>query len=497
MSSWGNGSYTYDNLNNISEYKLGDNVSENYAYNTTTNQLNSVAGTANKTFAYDANGNITSNGQDTFIYNAANQLIKVTGTNNSGQAIEIDYVFDAANHVVSYTETVAGVKKQPVFTIYDDSGDLLYSIDPNKNKTKDYIYLAGKQVAIAKHTTGDTAALDTTYYVNDALGSPAASIDNTGALSWHRHYQPYGKEIDNKDPEVNHTSFTGKKLYGDIGLVHMNARFYDPVVGRFMGYDPAAVTPDNLFSFNRYAYANNNPMLYTDPNGLLPDLPEAIAGAAIGFVSGAFMAGWKGAFVGAAAGLAASVGTSVLAAPAAITSAVEGMSVATTVSTTTLNVAAGVTANAAEQGFQGASSWSGFSMSNFNSALSPSNISSTFDATVVGNIGKIGVGMLGKAVSGYSTSYSLAGDYALNTSYNSKGDSISSDAVKGIASLTDKTINAANNAANSNAARQVGAMEGAKSQAAGMGAAASHSSGNSGGNGANAGGDTHSGGGWF
>lgn len=272
--SWGNGSYTYDNVNNISKYNLGDNVSENYTYNTTTNQLNSIAGTANKTFTYDANGSVTNNGQDTFVYNAANQLVKVTGTNSSGQAIEIDYLYDAASHVVSYTETIAGAKKQPVFTIYDSKGDLLYSIDPNKKETKDYIYLDGKQVAIAKHATGDTATLDTTYYVNDALGSPAASINNSGALEWHRHYQPYGKEIDNKDTSVNHTSFTGKKLYGDIGIVNMNARFYDPVVGRFMGYDPAPVTAENLFSFNRYAYANNNPMLYTDPTGMLPSWLE-------------------------------------------------------------------------------------------------------------------------------------------------------------------------------------------------------------------------------
>ena len=267
--SWGNGSYTYDNLNNISKYNLGDNISEKYTYNTTNNQLNSVAGTANKAFTYDANGNVISNGKDTFLYNAANQLIKVTGTSGSGQAIEVDYLYDAASHVVSYTETVAGAKKQPVFTIYDDKGDLLYSIDPNKKETKDYIYLDGKQVAISKHATGDTTTLDTSYYVNDALGSPTASINNSGALSWHRHYQPYGKEIENKDTSINHTSFTGKRLYGDIALVNMNARFYDPVVGRFMGYDPAPVTSENLFSFNRYAYANNNPMLYTDPTGLL------------------------------------------------------------------------------------------------------------------------------------------------------------------------------------------------------------------------------------
>ncbi|WP_413889574.1 RHS repeat-associated core domain-containing protein [Candidatus Aalborgicola defluviihabitans] len=48
------------------------------------------------------------------------------------------------------------------------------------------------------------------------------------------------------------------------------ARYYDPVLGRFMGVDPATVDPGNVHSFNRYAYANNNPYKYVDPDGHSP-----------------------------------------------------------------------------------------------------------------------------------------------------------------------------------------------------------------------------------
>jgi uncharacterized protein RhaS with RHS repeats len=47
----------------------------------------------------------------------------------------------------------------------------------------------------------------------------------------------------------------------------MQARYYDPVVGRFSSTDPVGPAPGNGFNFNRYAYVNNNPISDTDPTG--------------------------------------------------------------------------------------------------------------------------------------------------------------------------------------------------------------------------------------
>ncbi len=57
----------------------------------------------------------------------------------------------------------------------------------------------------------------------------------------------------------------------------MQARYYDSVIGRFYSNDPVGFT--NVHTFNRYAYANNNPYKYTDPDG-----QAAVAGAAIGWL---------------------------------------------------------------------------------------------------------------------------------------------------------------------------------------------------------------------
>ncbi len=53
----------------------------------------------------------------------------------------------------------------------------------------------------------------------------------------------------------------------EMGLIHMNGRVYDPLIGRFMSADPFIQAPDNLQSHNRYAYVMKNPLNLTDPSG--------------------------------------------------------------------------------------------------------------------------------------------------------------------------------------------------------------------------------------
>jgi RHS repeat-associated protein len=52
-----------------------------------------------------------------------------------------------------------------------------------------------------------------------------------------------------------------------FGLINMNARLYNPALGRFLGADPFVQAPDFSQAYNRYSYANNNPLMYTDPSG--------------------------------------------------------------------------------------------------------------------------------------------------------------------------------------------------------------------------------------
>ena len=115
-----------------------------------------------------------------------------------------------------------------------------------------------------------------TYYHNDALGSPIAASDETGEILWHEEYQPYGNRLNN--PSTDNTAwYTGKQEESSYGLTYFGARWYRSNTAQFISIDPVGVTPGNIHSFNRYAYANNNPYKYLDPDGGLPFLiPIAI-----------------------------------------------------------------------------------------------------------------------------------------------------------------------------------------------------------------------------
>ncbi|MDG4558490.1 MAG: RHS repeat-associated core domain-containing protein [Candidatus Contendobacter sp.] len=116
--------------------------------------------------------------------------------------------------------------------------------------------------------TGAARADTITYFHNDPSGSPVAATDANGNLLWKETYRPYGERLLNgAGPDANRLWFTGKPQDPDTGLSYLGARYYSPQLGRFMGIDPKAVDPGDPHSFNRYAYGNNNPYKFVDPDG--------------------------------------------------------------------------------------------------------------------------------------------------------------------------------------------------------------------------------------
>jgi RHS repeat-associated protein len=103
------------------------------------------------------------------------------------------------------------------------------------------------------------------YHHNDALGSPIIATDQEGRVVWRKSYAPYGQPIGQTAPDE--PGYTGKFEEPDLGIQNFGARWYDPRIGRFLAIDPAGFDPQNPQSFNRYAYANNNPYRYVDPDG--------------------------------------------------------------------------------------------------------------------------------------------------------------------------------------------------------------------------------------
>ena len=112
-------------------------------------------------------------------------------------------------------------------------------------------------------------------YHTDHLGSIIAITDQTGAVVERRSYDAWGKRRNQNGTamsnafitsEVRH-AFTGHEDLGEVGLIHMNGRLYDPAIGRFLSADPTIQYADDMQNYNRYSYINNNPLSATDPSG--------------------------------------------------------------------------------------------------------------------------------------------------------------------------------------------------------------------------------------
>jgi RHS repeat-associated protein len=95
-----------------------------------------------------------------------------------------------------------------------------------------------------------------------------AATDASGTLLWREEYAPYGERLTQEPASSENTAwYTGKQEETTFGISYFGARWYDPAIGRFMAVDPVGFNPDNTNSFSKYAYANNNPYLYVDPDG--------------------------------------------------------------------------------------------------------------------------------------------------------------------------------------------------------------------------------------
>ncbi|WP_225969212.1 RHS repeat domain-containing protein, partial [Treponema pedis] len=127
------------------------------------------------------------------------------------------------------------------------------------------------------------------YYHSDHLGSAQFVTDWRGRQYEHIEYTPYGELwVEETAPGIDKLPFrfTGKELDEETGLYYYGARYLDPKYSRWLSGDPAlndymagsSVGQGgiyNIFNFNLYNYANNNPIKYIDPDGLSPSDLEA------------------------------------------------------------------------------------------------------------------------------------------------------------------------------------------------------------------------------
>jgi RHS repeat-associated protein len=120
-------------------------------------------------------------------------------------------------------------------------------------------------LCLALPLAGNAAAPTVTYIYTDSQGTPLAETDEQGNVTATFDYRPYGAQALGTPPQG--PGYTGHVNDADTGFVYMQARYYDPLAGRFLSVDPVGPTAGNEFNFNRYAYVYNNPVNHLDPDG--------------------------------------------------------------------------------------------------------------------------------------------------------------------------------------------------------------------------------------
>lgn len=242
---WGSYTYAYDPLHNIRS-RTGPNALT-YSFDPLKNRLSGITGSQSRTYGYNAKGEITGDGTKTFTLNADGQITNITGV--------ASYAYDGNGKRIKTTPQAGSIE----YALYSLAGDLLYS--EKGSEQTDYLKLGSQTlVELKKVGTATTAS----YLHPDLLGSPRKATDANRVLLWREHYDPYSQKLNNVLEKIG---YTGHAHDAESGYTYMQARFYDPLVGRFQSTDPIHFQDDNPFTFNRYSYANNNPYKYLDPLG--------------------------------------------------------------------------------------------------------------------------------------------------------------------------------------------------------------------------------------
>ncbi len=220
--------------------------------------VKTVSGGLSVSISYDDNGNIASQGADTYTFDAENRL---TFRGPSGSQTQYVYGGDGL---------VKKVEPSGATTIYIGEGFEKRTVTSGTTITK-YYGANGRSMAMRQRGPSDAANKAASYLLADHLGSTVGLLDGGGSfVSGSRTaYWPFGAARSG-GTTLPDKKFTGQQEEpgGALGLYNYGARFYSSVTGRFASVDPLISAPSSPQSWNAYTYARNNPLAYTDPSGM-------------------------------------------------------------------------------------------------------------------------------------------------------------------------------------------------------------------------------------
>lgn len=287
-----NYSFNPETNNLISRIDGTRNITESFDYD----NLNRLTSFGSKTATYDSKGNITSlSDVGSFTYGLTQKPYALSGASLTGNIAttrlqDITYASFSRPLTISengYTATFDynGDYDRVKMTLKQGNNSVLtryylggcYELDVTGSSTKEKLYLTGDYYSAPAVVVKEGSATNIYYILRDYLGSITQVFSPAGDVVQELSYDAWGRLRDpvtqqvyalGKEPALFlGRGYTGHEHLTQFGLINMNARLYDPALGRFLSPDPYIQTPDLSQNFNRYSYTLNNPLKYTDKNG--------------------------------------------------------------------------------------------------------------------------------------------------------------------------------------------------------------------------------------
>jgi len=188
-------------------------------------------------FTYDANGNLISNGTNTYVWDARNHLVSLSGGNAAS------FVYDPFGRRAQ--KTINGVSTQ---FLYDASNP----VQEIQNGAPSANLLSGVGIDEYFQRTDSAGARN---YLTDILGSTLALTDAAGNMQTQYSYDPFGNAAASGQASSNAYQFTGREN-DSTGLYYYRARYQSPSLARFIAQDPIEFGSSDK---NAYSYVSNRP----------------------------------------------------------------------------------------------------------------------------------------------------------------------------------------------------------------------------------------------